>query len=129
MAVKANVNARTANGETAALIGTLNGAVHNVAWLVVILLYRKLIVLQIKNGADVNIADSLGNSPLHLAASSGNITLTLLLLKHGAKVNEYNTHNETPLHYAIGNSHWGVTYYLLSAGANVEAPTANGKSE
>ncbi len=51
----------------------------------------------ITKGADIQSEDDSGNTPLHLAVKSGNISLVDLLLSKGAKVNAVNKYGETPL--------------------------------
>ncbi|XP_014221961.2 ankyrin-1-like [Trichogramma pretiosum] len=46
----------------------------------------------------INVRDSLGNTPLHLAVESGNVTTFELLLTRGADVNLVNEEGSTPLH-------------------------------
>ena len=41
----------------------------------------------IKAGVDINRADSMGFTPLHIAVQKGNIKLTKMLLKNGADIN------------------------------------------
>jgi len=45
------------------------------------------IAVLVKHGADVNIGDAYGRTPLHIAAASGDITLMSILVDHGANVN------------------------------------------
>jgi ankyrin repeat protein len=40
----------------------------------------------IENGADVNVKQSAGTTPLHSAAQNGNLELLILLLEKGAHV-------------------------------------------
>ncbi|KAL7302846.1 hypothetical protein TKK_0004078 [Trichogramma kaykai] len=46
----------------------------------------------------VNVHDSLGNTPLHLALENGNLWVASILLKRGADVNSVNEEGSTPLH-------------------------------
>ncbi|XP_014229917.1 serine/threonine-protein phosphatase 6 regulatory ankyrin repeat subunit B-like [Trichogramma pretiosum] len=46
----------------------------------------------------INVRDSLGNTPLHLAVESGNVTTFELLLARGADPNSANQERSTPLH-------------------------------
>ena len=50
----------------------------------------------------VNVADFLGNRPLHIAARNGNIQTVQLLVDCGADVNVLNGDGQTPLHTAAG---------------------------
>lgn len=54
------------------------------------------------DGADiVNEVDSLGNTPLHLAAFAGDDAIASLLLELGAHVNASNNAGDRPLHWAM----------------------------
>lgn len=50
----------------------------------------------ISKGADVNATNEFGNTPLHNAASSGNMELAKLLLDNGAKTNLKNSEHRSP---------------------------------
>lgn len=52
-------------------------------------------------GADVNSSDSRGDTPLHKAASVGNVQTARTLLEHGARVDATNNSGLTPLELAI----------------------------
>jgi ankyrin repeat protein len=58
--------------------------------------------LLIDAGADLEAKNDSGDTPLHLAAGSGNVELAALLLAKGAKVNGRDKYHNTPLHYAEG---------------------------
>ena len=57
----------------------------------------------VDSGADLNAADSDGDTPLHLAATIQNVEDLKLLLKHsgGMKINAANNMRMTPLHLAL----------------------------
>ena len=50
-----------------------------------------------KHGAKVNIAENLGETPLHIAAKYGACKTVRLLLANGAKVNAKDRDGKTPL--------------------------------
>jgi len=67
----------------------------------------------IASGADVNIRDVSGNTPLHTAASNNNILMIKMLTSRGADLKATNKKGETPLYYSIAIRHWGVMYREL----------------
>ena len=71
--------------------------------------------------ADVNCSDPLGQTPLYLAARSGNEMLVGLLLHYSPEVDKpENNKNWTPLIIASLAGFTSVTNMLLEHGANVE---------
>ena len=52
----------------------------------------------INSGADVDIPDAQGDTPLHLAAHRGLPRVVSLLVNHGANVSTLNVQGESPLH-------------------------------
>ena len=59
-----------------------------------------LIRVFLEEGADLEIADENGNSPLMIAASFGCVETVKLLLKHGSNVNSENKKGDTAMHLA-----------------------------
>ncbi|HJM68968.1 MAG TPA: ankyrin repeat domain-containing protein [Candidatus Babeliales bacterium] len=70
----------------------------------------------IKAGADVNIKNPGGQTPLFLAASKGNLDLTRLLLKAHARLDLGDQSNKTPLMEALDKGWTGVALELIKAG-------------
>jgi len=68
--------------------------------------------------ADVNVADSGGNSPLLHAAMRGRTAAVRLLLESGANVNASSKHGWTPLMAAAWEGEASVVAVLLKHGAN-----------
>ena len=70
-------------------------------------------------GADPNIQNKDGDTPLHDAARSGSPEVVKLLLEHGANPNiqDYK-YDWTPLHYAVKGCHVDVARVLLDYGAD-----------
>lgn len=75
----------------------------------------------IKYGANVNIRDDEGRTPLHDASKLGSDLLVLSLIENGADINEMDYEGRTPLHEACkwGKSSTALT--LVNNSANVNA--------
>ena len=81
----------------------------------------------IKQGADVNVAQGDGMTPLHWAAEHGDAAMTEALLKAHAKVAAATRiGNYTPLHLASRGGYAAVVSDLLNAGADANAATLSG---
>lgn len=73
-------------------------------------------------GADVDMRNAAGRTPLAEAAKRGRLAAVRALLRHGAEVDVYDTQSGfTPLHLAAEGNHAAVVRRLLAAGANVDA--------
>ncbi|KAL6763059.1 hypothetical protein V8C86DRAFT_3130307, partial [Haematococcus lacustris] len=80
-----------------------------------LLLEEDLPMLQslIKAKADPDIEDYLGHTPLHVAASLGNLHAVRLLVEDAnACVDPVDLHGRTPLDCARSRSHWQLVEYL-----------------
>ena len=75
--------------------------------------------LSIQSGADVNMADSFGNTALILAAQSGFDNCVNILIQTGADVNRRDRFGHTALMRAVKNSHGKCVDLLIKAGADV----------
>lgn len=69
--------------------------------------------IAIKEGADVNIRDFLGKTPLHYVSS---IEAARLLIENGAELNMLDNNNRTPL-FEVDNP--DIAIYLIECGVNV----------
>ena len=65
-------------------------------------------------------------SPLHIAASNGNVALIKMLVDNGANKDLISFTGGTPLHIAVKNSDQTVVQLLLTNGAAVDLPDAAG---
>ncbi|XP_012535072.2 transient receptor potential channel pyrexia [Monomorium pharaonis] len=80
-------------------------------------------------GACPNNPQVYTETPLHVAASLGNVHCTKLLLNHGADVRvQLGVARSTPLHLAAEEGSMECTKLLLNAGAAWEAKNARGQT-
>jgi ankyrin repeat protein len=99
--------------------------------------YPRVVKLLLEYGADTNLSDWQGNTPLLVAAQKGELEIARLLLEHGADVNAKNK-NEwaavpdwrgiTPLLFAAKRGELEIARLLLDHGADVNARNDNGVS-
>ncbi|MDB6059839.1 MAG: tankyrase-2 isoform [Verrucomicrobiales bacterium] len=84
-------------------------------------LNRELVEMLLNHGADPNLADENGKTPLHLAVESREKALVELLIAHGAKVNATNKQGTPPIAYVRGATTGvpsEIRQLLVKAGAN-----------
>lgn len=79
-------------------------------------------------GADPNIRDSKGQTPLVVAANLGFVEGMELLISGGARVDEPNSTGETPLISAVHRRDIAMMRVLLKAGANPDRADSSGRS-
>lgn len=79
-----------------------------------------IIEFLLARGADVNIRDPRGETPLHVAArkGEGERKVIEMLVEHGADINARNARGETPLALAQKSGQSAIADYLISKGAN-----------
>ena len=77
--------------------------------------------LCLRLGEDLNVRDTDGNTPLHVAARVENPSAVTFLLEAGADINAQNNLGATPLHLARDNQGAEVLTALLEAGADINA--------
>jgi ankyrin repeat protein len=79
-------------------------------------------------GANVNIRDNRGTTPLVLAAQLGFVEGVDFLISSGARVDEPDNTGETPLIGAVHRKDASLVRILLKAGANPDRPDNSGRS-
>ncbi|KAL2132753.1 hypothetical protein VTI74DRAFT_3408 [Chaetomium olivicolor] len=82
--------------------------------------HREILRLLLQYNAPVNVRDSQGRTPLHLAVLHDREALAKLLLQHGADVNTRDSAGRTALHYAIDNGLATIVAVLLAYGAQMQ---------
>lgn len=80
----------------------------------------------VRKGIDVNSQNGNGESPLHYACLSGNISIVKLLLQSGAKVNIRTEKGDAPLHWAVMNGDTELVKRLMDNGADASIKGRNG---
>ena len=81
----------------------------------------EILKLLLASKADVNARAEYRQTPLHLAAQSGNAVAVKLLIEHGADVNAQRRDRKTALHLAASNGQLDIVKILVTSNANVKA--------
>ncbi len=81
----------------------------------------------LEQGAQVNIIDEYGYTPLVHATVTHKTDIAKLLLKHHANVNMVDISGSNPLHWAIDVSDHALCQLYLENGANANAYTSSGQ--
>ena len=58
---------------------------------------KQILSMLLEGGADANLADCLGATPLHRAASCGHLKVLRILVEHGANVQKTDAQGNSPL--------------------------------
>lgn len=82
----------------------------------------------LQKGANPNLGDKQGLTPLVIAARLGFVEGVEALIGGGARVNDANDTGETPLISAVHQKDIAVLRALLKAGANPDRPDNSGRS-
>ena len=82
----------------------------------------------VKEGADVNIANDDGDTPLIMASKEGHVNVVNLLMENGAEVNKADDNDMTPLHWASYSGNLEVVQALLGAKADVDKARYTGQT-
>ena len=86
----------------------------------------KIVRLLIQKGADVNVRDQYGDTPLHQALWGADFDkIAWLLIQQGANVNARDKEGKTPLHKARDSK---IVQLLIQKGADVNARDKKGRT-
>ena len=77
---------------------------------------RQTAEVLIDAGGDINITDNRGRTPLHTVE---NVEAVTLLIDRGAEINATSNYGHTPLHIAAKNGFVKIAELLISNGANI----------
>ncbi len=89
--------------------------------------YENVVMFLVENGAEVNITDTKGNTPLiFIIHKTGNLEITRRLIEKGASVNAQNRTGETALMYAAWRGHPDIVRLLLENRADTTVKNRQG---
>ena len=89
--------------------------------------YGDIAMFLVENGAEVNITDANGNTPLiFIIHKTGDLQITRRLLEKGAVVNAQNRTGETALMYAAWRGHSDIVQLLLENHADAALKNRQG---
>lgn len=75
---------------------------------------------------NLNVQDNFNRTPLHFAASNGNLSTVKLLVQSRAVIDVTDKYGITPLMWAVYNNHKKVAVYLIESGAKYTKVTKQG---
>ncbi|MCS5711213.1 ankyrin repeat domain-containing protein [Candidatus Berkiella aquae] len=104
---------KNSNGETALHLAVINNRLE-------------IVLLLLKNGANIEAKNSNDETALHLATRRGNYKIIQQLLKHGANVEARNANGETPFHHAKNKP--PIIQLLLANKAKINAKDNDGNT-
>ena len=82
----------------------------------------------VKLGADIEVKDPKGMTPLHLAVVNGKFEVVKILVHVANMEAKSDITKMTPLHYAVRNGHSVIVLFLIEKGAPIDAKDANGST-
>jgi ankyrin repeat protein len=82
----------------------------------------------VSRGADVNVKDNYGQTPVQIAAQLDDAEIIIHLVSNGAEINIKNSIGKTPLHDAVAHDQFQIVNYLISQDAEINAKDINGKT-
>lgn len=91
--------------------------------------HLEIVILLLKNGADLEVRDKNGYLAIHWAAKRGAFPIVKCFLDLDKKkklINDRGEYGRTPLHMSVHNGRMKVTHLLLEQGADINAQTESG---
>ena len=82
----------------------------------------------VANGANPNLLDAVGVSPLTRAVSRQNLEMIKVLVENGAKINAPDGNGYLPFHYAVRSSDAKVFKYFLKIGTPLNLRNVDGNN-
>lgn len=89
--------------------------------------YEQIAMALIDCGADLQVSNQKGQTPLHFAVQYAFRDLTKHLLSHSVDLNARDQNGSTPLHYAVSANREKMVKRLIKQGADREIPDNKGR--
>ncbi|KAM6513650.1 hypothetical protein FALCPG4_016031 [Fusarium falciforme] len=83
--------------------------------------HEAIVQLLLGKGADIELRDVHGRTPLSYATSKGDEVIVRLLLDNGADIESEDDHGRTPLSYAVSKGHKVIIQLLLDSRADFKS--------
>lgn len=83
--------------------------------------HRRVVEALLDRGADPNVLNNEGESPLHVACREGRADLVALLLDRGGEIEARDSSGATPLFFAVMGGNLATIRLLLDRGAKLKA--------
>ncbi|KAI9731742.1 MAG: hypothetical protein M1834_004531 [Cirrosporium novae-zelandiae] len=83
-------------------------------------MHEATVELLLEQGAEADLQNHHGWSPLHFTAQAGQMKIAKMLLEHGAQVSAKDVHNATPIFYAALSGQEAMVKFLLEQGAEAD---------
>lgn len=91
--------------------------------------YDHIVKLLLAHGADSELINCKGNTPLMDAAEHGNHSCLIVLVEYSrSNLDQRNYNDDTALHLALKNRHYHIAHALLEAGADPKIVNTQGKT-
>ena len=87
-----------------------------------------VVAFLLENGANINVRDTIDQTPLIIASQNGCTDIVRMLLDAGADIHHRNDQGENALISAAQEGHIDVVKILLEAGADINQTNADGET-
>ena len=88
----------------------------------------ELVKWALKQGANVNIRNSSGWTPFHIACYWGYMDIVAVLVENDADIHAKDESDQTPLHLSCARGHRDVVQLLFDKGVDINAKTYKGET-
>ena len=87
-----------------------------------------VVAFLLENGANINVRDTIDQTPIIIASQNGCTDIVIMLLDTGADIHHRNDQGENALISAAQEGHIDVVKVLLEAGADINQSNSDGET-